>query len=112
MQTETLEYRSNNDTFVGYLSQDEAKPGKRPGILVVHEAWGLSDHARERADRLAKLGYVALAVDMVGGGKTFTDNGQAMGWVGSMRGNVPDLRRRIRAAFDALSAQPAVDATK
>ncbi len=43
--------------------------GKRPAILVVHEWWGLNDYAKMRARELARLGYIAMAVDMFGNGK-------------------------------------------
>ena len=48
----------------GYLVYDDTLSGKRPGILVVHEWWGQNEYARERARKLAELGYTALAVDM------------------------------------------------
>jgi dienelactone hydrolase len=52
------------------LAHDDSVKGKQPGILVVHEWWGLNDYARKRADMLAGLGYTAFAVDMYGDGKT------------------------------------------
>lgn len=53
----------------GYVAYDAAKKGKRPAILVIHEWWGSNAYVRKRADMLAKLGYIALAVDMYGEGK-------------------------------------------
>jgi dienelactone hydrolase len=49
---------------------DETKTGKRPAVLVFPEAYGLSAHAKEKAQRLAELGYVTLASDLYGEGKT------------------------------------------
>ena len=43
--------------------------GKRPAVLVVHEWWGLNDYAKMRVRELAKLGYIAMAIDMYGNGK-------------------------------------------
>ena len=43
--------------------------GQRPAVLVCHEGPGLDDHAKQRALRLAGLGYVAFALDYHGGGK-------------------------------------------
>lgn len=62
-------YEAGKTKLKGYLAYDAAKKGKRPGVLVVHEWWGHNDYARRRARMLAKLGYIALAVDMYGGGK-------------------------------------------
>jgi dienelactone hydrolase len=50
----------------GYLADDDAISVKRPGVLVVHEWWDLNDYVRSRVDKLARLGYVAFALDMNG----------------------------------------------
>ncbi|HKK21257.1 MAG TPA: dienelactone hydrolase family protein, partial [candidate division Zixibacteria bacterium] len=63
IKTETVEYTDGNTPLEGYMAYDPAIKGKRPGILVVHEWTGLNDYARMRTDMLAKLGYVAFAVD-------------------------------------------------
>ncbi len=57
----------------GYLAYDDAIHGKRPGVLVVHEFYGLNDFARKKAEQVAALGYVALAADMYGQGLVTTD---------------------------------------
>jgi dienelactone hydrolase len=68
MHTETLEYQADGANFLGLLAYNShhSAQEKCPGILVVHEAWGLDDHVKERAARLVQLGYVALAVDTRG----------------------------------------------
>ena len=63
---EPVEYRAGDTVLKGYLAYNDSIQGKRPGILVVHEWWGLNDYARQRARQLAELGYTALAVDMYG----------------------------------------------
>ena len=68
MKTQKLEYTNGKMQFIGYLALDENAGGQRPGVVVFPEAFGLNDHARQRAERLAQLGYVALAADMNGGG--------------------------------------------
>ncbi|MCB1077463.1 MAG: dienelactone hydrolase family protein, partial [Verrucomicrobiae bacterium] len=65
-----VNYSAEGTALKGYLAYDGAKKGKRPGVLVVHEWWGHNAYARKRAEMLAELGYVALAVDMFGDGKT------------------------------------------
>ena len=67
LKEENVTYTDNGVTMDGYLVYDANKQGKRPGILVVHEWWGLNDYPKMRARKLAELGYVALAVDMYGG---------------------------------------------
>ena len=65
-----VEYSAQGVVMKGYLAYDENIKGKRPGVLVIHEWWGLNDYARKRARMLAELGYTGLAVDMYGEGKT------------------------------------------
>lgn len=62
----------------GYVVYDENIEGKRPAVLVVHEWWGLNDYAKMRARELAKLGYIAMALDMYGNGQR-GDNPEAAG---------------------------------
>jgi len=66
IQTKTVEYRDGDVELQGYLFWDDTSEEKRPGIIVVHEWWGLNDYARQRAEMLASLGYVAFAIDMYG----------------------------------------------
>ena len=66
--TEEVIYKAGDTTMKGYLAYDDGKKSKRPGILVVHEWWGLNDYARKRTRMLAKLGYTAFAMDMYGDG--------------------------------------------
>src|ERR1700692_756335 len=75
--TRTVPYQSEGKTYQGYLASDDAKKVARPGVLVVHEWWGLNDYAKSRTRQLAELGYVAFAPDMYGDGKTTSDPKEA-----------------------------------
>jgi dienelactone hydrolase len=109
MKTQTHAYKAGDKNCLGYLSWDETLSGPRPGVLVFPEAFGLNDHARERADRLAKLGYVALAVDMYGDGAVFKDMSQLGAAIQPLNADRQLWRSRTRAAFDTLVALPQVD---
>ena len=61
----------------GYLSVPEGASAPLPAVIVVHEWWGLNDHIRNWADRLAAEGYAALAIDLYGGESATTPE-QAM----------------------------------
>ena len=50
-----------------YLAVPATSPGPWPGVVAIHEAFGLNDDIRAHADRLAALGYLALAPDLLGG---------------------------------------------
>jgi len=112
LQTKDIDYRDGALNMRGFLAYDETAPGKRPGILVVHEAWGLGEHAMERARMLAKEGYVALAADMYGDRRMATDLPQAMDLIGDLRTDPAKLRQRAGSALAALKAQPNVDTSR
>ena len=107
--TQTVEYRQDGTVLQGFLAYDDGLKGKRPGVLVVHEWWGLNDFARERALKLAGLGYVALAADMYGGGATASNREEAGKLAGALLGNPDLLRARAQAALQVLAADPRVD---
>ncbi|WP_295448748.1 dienelactone hydrolase family protein [uncultured Thiodictyon sp.] len=73
--------------LTGYLTDDDAQTGKRPGVLVAHEWWGLNDCAKQRARMLAELGYVAFAADLYGDLKVTTHAADAQGWMTQITAN-------------------------
>jgi len=109
--TREVSYKAGSVTARGFLAAPEGG-GKHPGVLVVHEWWGLNDYARERAKMLAELGYVALAVDMYGNGKVAGHPKDAGGFAGAVMKDMPEARARFEAALKFLQAQPEVDASK
>jgi len=112
MKTEVIEYKDGDVTCRGYLAYDETKTGKRPGILVMPEALGLGTHAKSRAERLAKLGYVALAGDPYGGGKEYATVQEAIKSATELMSDPVKTRSRGRAALDKLASLPQVDPNK
>lgn len=109
VQTREVAYQRGDQKFVGYLASDDSIEGKRPGVLVVHEWWGLNDYARKRADELAELGYVAFAVDMYGDGKTADHPKQAGEFASAVGGNPPLMKARFDAARRMLAKHQTVD---
>lgn len=112
VQTKNIEYKDGNVTCKGMLAWDDAVKGPRPGVLVVHEFWGLNDYARKRAEQLAKLGYVAFAADMYGEGKVTEHPNEAGQMAGQVRANQAAWRARALAALDVLKSQPQCDKSK
>lgn len=112
LKTEDVNYRDGSLNCSGVLAYDPAASAKRPGIVVVHEAWGLGTHAIERAKMLAELGYVALAADMYGDRRMATDLPAAMELIDEMRADPKKLFARANAAIDVLRRHPNVDPTK
>jgi len=109
MKGQSVEYSAQGTALKGYLAYDDGQEGRRPGVLVVHEWWGLNDYARKRADMLAELGYVALAVDMYGDGKQATHPEDAQKFSSEVMKNFDAAKARFTAAMDFLKKQPQVD---
>ena len=113
VQGREVDYSAGDGTVLkGYLATDPAQAGKRPGILVVHEWWGLNNYARKRADMLAALGYTALAVDMYGGGKTAIHPENAGKFASAVGKDLPLAKKRFLAGLELLRQQPSVDPTR
>lgn len=107
-----VEYRLGDTVFKGFLADNPSLKGKRPAVLVVHEWWGHNEYARKRARMLAEQGYVALAVDMFGNGKTAQHPDDAGKFAGELMKNKAVAEARFNAALDFTKQQPNVDPTQ
>lgn len=112
VQSKEVRYAANGTTMKGYIAYDDAVKGKRPAVLVVHEWWGHNDYARKRANMLAELGYVALAVDMYGDGKQALHPDDAGKFAGEVSKNKPMAKARFEAAMKVLRKNKHVDSHK
>ena len=65
-KTQTVEFPSGKETASGFLAVPD-KPGVYPGLVVIHEWWGLNDWVKEQSEKLAEQGYIVLAVDLYHG---------------------------------------------
>ncbi|HEV2400742.1 MAG TPA: dienelactone hydrolase family protein [Candidatus Sulfotelmatobacter sp.] len=100
-QTKTVSYKSGDETVQGVLYTPSGK-GPFPGLIVIHEWWGLNDWVKDQASKLADQGYVALAIDLYRG-KVATTPDEAHQ---IMRGVPEDRAKRdLHAAFEFLSSQ-------
>jgi carboxymethylenebutenolidase len=97
----TVSYKSGDETVQGVVYTPAGK-GPFPGLIVIHEWWGLNDWVKEQASKLADQGYVALAVDLYRG-KVATTPDEAHQ---IMRGVPEDRAKRdLHAAFEFLASQ-------
>jgi dienelactone hydrolase len=101
LKEENVSYERNGITMNGFVVYDENIKGPRPAILVVHEWWGLNDYPKMRARKLAELGYIAMAVDMYGNGKTADNPTDA----GKMAGPFYQDLQMTKSRFDAAVAK-------
>ena len=104
-----LTYADGSTKLAGYVARPAVIQGKVPGVVVIHQWMGLTDHERRVSDDLAKLGYVALAADIYGEGVHPKDTGEAGKLAGTYLGDRALYRRRIAAAIERLKAQKGVD---
>ncbi len=109
VQTKVIDYNHDGLPMKGYLAWDDAITEPRPGVLLVHEWWGLNDYAKSRARQLASLGYVAFALDMYGEGRVTEHPTQAAEMSGTVRSNIQKWRDRALAGLNVLKQQPGVD---
>jgi dienelactone hydrolase len=112
MKAESIEYRDGDVTLKGFVAYDDQSSHKRPGILVMPEAFGLGAHAKERAKRLAALGYIALAGDPFGNGFEPKDLQEAMQYALPLRDDTAKFRQRARVALEKLASLPVVDSNR
>ena len=104
-----IEYQAGATAMKGYLAYDDSIKGRRPGVLVVHEWWGHNAYARKRAEMLAGLGYIALALDMYGEGRQAAHPEDAGKFAAAVRQNIGLGKQRFVAALDLLKRQQWTD---
>jgi dienelactone hydrolase len=109
IRTRDIEYRQGGTVLAGFVAWDAGRQGQRPGVLVVHEWWGLNDHARAQARRLAEAGYVGLALDMYGDRKVTTHPDTAQGFMMAAMSDPAAMTARFNAALEQLRKDPNVD---
>jgi len=112
VKSEPVEYEYQGTKLKGAVYYDDAATDKRPGVMVVHEFWGLDDYAKGRAEMLAKLGYVALACDMYGEGKHTEHPADAAKMAGEVRAKKDVWLGRANAGLAVLKGHKAVDPKK
>lgn len=112
VKSETIKYKAGDAECVGYLAWDDSIPGKRPGVVIFHEWWGLNDYSKKRAEMLAKAGYAAFCADLYGDGKTAEHPDDAAKFMNHVMKNEALWLSRADAALKTLAAQPQVDSSK
>jgi dienelactone hydrolase len=112
LKEENITYTGDGVTMNGFVVFDSNNTEKRPAILIIPEWWGLTDYAKSRAKQLAELGYIAMAVDMYGNGKTADSPDSAGKLAGPFYGNISMAKSRFDAALTKLKTYSQADPTK
>ena len=112
VKTQWIDYKQGSAALSGYLVYDDAVPGKRPGVLMIHDRSGFSEGTLADARMIAGLGYVVFAEDMFGKGFVPKTVPEMMETIAIYDKDRPLMRARALAGFDVLKAQPMVDPAK
>ncbi len=114
IKTESIIYKDpqSDHTFEGVISWDNDIPGKRPGVLVAHAFGGQSQFDVDKSIELAKLGYVAFAIDMYGKGRRGNSPEESRELMNELNSDRPRLLKRILLALEVLKENQWVDTTK
>lgn len=100
--SEEITYTADSITMKGMLFYDANQTEARPGVIVVHEWWGLNEHPLNSARKLAEKGYVAFALDMYGDAKHVETPDEAAALAGSVYKDFDGAIERFNAAMDVL----------
>lgn len=106
-----VSYKDGDAALSGYAVFDASRQGKRPGIVVLHEWWGVTRHVREEARKFAEQGYTAFVADLYAG-KVADNPADAGALMNGLMGNPALVRSRFEAARAQLAAHPTVDPTR
>lgn len=109
LKEENVTIQGDSASMISYLVYDDSVKTRRPAVLVIPEWWGLNDYPKMRARELAKLGYVALALDIYGDGKIANDPKSAGEMAGPFYQHPEKAKARIDAAIAKLKTFPQVD---
>jgi dienelactone hydrolase len=112
IKEDAVEYSADTVKMNGYVAYDANVEGKRPIVLVVPEWWGLTDYPRMRAKQLAQLGYLAMAVDMYGNGKTVDNPTDAQNMSMPFYQDPQMGYKRLMAAAAKIKSDPHADTSK
>lgn len=107
--TQIIEYKDGNTVLEGLFSFDDSLPGKRPGVLIVHDWMGVTQHTRDIAEDLARQGYAAFAADIYGKGIRPADTKEAARESGNFKANRSLLRTRACSGLAELKKQSSTD---
>ena len=109
IREEPVSYTDGEATMKGFVVYDDAIEGKRPGIVMVPEWWGITKHVQNEARKFAQQGYTVFIADMYGDAKTADNPKDAGALSGSVLKNPTVMESRFNAARDQLVKQASVN---
>lgn len=112
IKEEKTSFVFDGTTHFAYITWEGDSKGKRPGIIVIPEWWGLNDYARKRAEMLAALGYTAMAVDVFGNGAIGHTPQEAMKLIKPYTVDLALCKKIIDTTIQKFKTYPQLDENK
>jgi len=112
IQTRTIDYTQDGDTFEGFLAWDDSQSQPRPAVVISHAWGGAGEFEQERAKDIARFGYVGFALDLYGKGIRGSSPEENQKLMQPFLGDRPLLQKRMHLAVETVRAQAQVNAAK
>jgi dienelactone hydrolase len=112
IQTRSIDYSQDGQTFEGYLAWDDKNSAPRPGVVISHAWGGAGAFEQERARDLAGVGYVGFCLDLYGKGIRGSSPDQNAKLMQPFLGDRALLQKRMQLAVEVIRGQDEVDASK
>ncbi|MGE5307747.1 MAG: dienelactone hydrolase family protein, partial [Deltaproteobacteria bacterium] len=112
VKTSAVEYSHEKTELEGYLAYDDSLSGPRPGILLMHDWWGIGQFEKQRAEQLAQAGFVVFVADLYGKGTHPKNETEAIRKEATGRDHIQSLRDRANAGLEQLKLSPLVNPKK
>jgi dienelactone hydrolase len=112
IKEEPVTYKDGDTTLKGFIVYDDASTAKRPGLVMVHEWWGITNHMHNQAKLFVQQGYTVIIADMYGDAKTADNPKDAGALSGGVMKNEPVMVSRFKAAQAVLAKQATVNPQK
>jgi dienelactone hydrolase len=109
IKEEPVTYKDGDTTMKGFVVYDDAKKGKRPGVILAHEWWGITKHMHNEARRFVRQGYTVFIADLYGDAKTADNPKDAGALMKSLMGDPKAVQSRFSAARAELGKHASVD---
>lgn len=101
-QVKTINYNDGNQQLEGLIAGNKKSAKKKGGVLILPAWMGIDNNAKENAEAIAKLGYVAFVADIYGVDKRPTNTKEAAQSSGSFKNDIKLYQKRIQLALDQL----------
>lgn len=110
--TQVLEFQVGDTTHKAYMAVNEQSATSKPGVLVLHEWWGMNDNIHRRVHMLAELGYAAMSIDLFGDGQVAADADQAAAMMNAAFNDLEHTSEVLEQGLQLLNTQSIVDSER